>query len=132
MGMLGMYGFYEAVDLTPARLAVGQEIAIVQSYMAHHQGMIMLSLVNYLRRKIWSGASSEPCIGECRICCCWSRFQEMLLMSREIPKFHRDCELRHRPIVSVLASESKGTPAQGALPLEWSLRHPDYRCGWRV
>jgi len=49
LGMLGMYGYYEAADLTPARLAVGQEIAIVQSYMAHHQGMIMLSLVNYLR-----------------------------------------------------------------------------------
>ena len=49
LGMLGMYGFYEAADFTPARLAVGQEIAIVQSYMAHHQGMIMLSLVNYLQ-----------------------------------------------------------------------------------
>jgi cyclic beta-1,2-glucan synthetase len=49
LGMLGMYGFYEAADFTPARLAVGQEHAIVQSYMAHHQGMIMLSLVNYLR-----------------------------------------------------------------------------------
>ena len=51
LGMLGMYGFYEAADFTPARLAVGGgEIAIVQSYMAHHQGMIMLSLVNYLQR----------------------------------------------------------------------------------
>ncbi|MCG6533869.1 MAG: phosphorylase, partial [Syntrophales bacterium LBB04] len=49
LGMQGMYGFYEAADFTAARLAVGQEIAIVQSYMAHHQGMIMLSLVNYLR-----------------------------------------------------------------------------------
>ena len=49
LGMLGMYGFYEAADFTPARLAVGQEMAIVQSYMAHHQGMIMLSLVNYLQ-----------------------------------------------------------------------------------
>ncbi len=49
LGMLGMYGFYEAADFTPARLAVGQERAIVQSYMAHHQGMIMLSLVNYLQ-----------------------------------------------------------------------------------
>ncbi len=49
LGMLGMYGFYEAADFTPSRLAVGQQIAIVQSYMAHHQGMIMLSLVNYLR-----------------------------------------------------------------------------------
>ena len=44
-----MYGFYEAADFTPARLAAGQEKAIVQSYMAHHQGMIMLSLVNYLQ-----------------------------------------------------------------------------------
>jgi hypothetical protein len=49
LGMLGMYGFYEAADFTLARLAVGQDIAIVQSYMAHHQGMIMLSLVNYLQ-----------------------------------------------------------------------------------
>jgi cyclic beta-1,2-glucan synthetase len=49
LGMQGMYGFYEAADFTTARLDVGQEIAIVQSYMAHHQGMIMLSLVNYLR-----------------------------------------------------------------------------------
>jgi len=49
LGMLGMYGFYEAADFTPARLALGQELAIVRSYMAHHQGMIMLSLVNYLQ-----------------------------------------------------------------------------------
>ncbi len=49
LDMLGMYGFYEAVDFTPARLVLGQEMAIVQSYMAHHQGMIMLSLVNYLQ-----------------------------------------------------------------------------------
>jgi cyclic beta-1,2-glucan synthetase len=49
LGMLGIYGFYEAADFTTARLAVGEEMAIVQSYMAHHQGMIMLSLVNYLQ-----------------------------------------------------------------------------------
>ncbi|HJW90217.1 MAG TPA: glucoamylase family protein [Anaerolineales bacterium] len=49
LGMLGMYGFYEAADFTTARLDLGQEIAIVRSYMTHHQGMIMLSLVNYLQ-----------------------------------------------------------------------------------
>ena len=49
LDMLGMYGFYEAADFTTARLDVGQEMAIVCSYMAHHQGMIMLSLVNFLR-----------------------------------------------------------------------------------
>ncbi len=52
IGMLGMYGFYEAADFTPARLAVGHEKAIVKSYMAHHQGMIMLSLVNYLQADV--------------------------------------------------------------------------------
>jgi cyclic beta-1,2-glucan synthetase len=52
LGMLGMYGFYEAADFTPARLIIGQETAVIQSYMAHHQGMIMLSLVNYLQKDV--------------------------------------------------------------------------------
>ncbi len=40
----GRYGFYEAIDYTPARLARGQTHAIVRSFMAHHQGMSFLSL----------------------------------------------------------------------------------------
>lgn len=47
--MMGMYGLYEALDFTPSRLEMGQEAAVVQSYMAHHQGMIMLALLNYLQ-----------------------------------------------------------------------------------
>lgn len=50
--MLGRYGFYEALDYTPVRLSLGQAQAIVASYMAHHQGMIMLSLVNYLQEEV--------------------------------------------------------------------------------
>ncbi len=50
--MLGRYGFYEAIDYTPVRLSLGQERAIVASYMAHHQGMIMLSLANYLQEEV--------------------------------------------------------------------------------
>ncbi len=46
--MLGMHGLYESVDFSPTRLALGETHAIVRSYMAHHQGMILLSLVNYL------------------------------------------------------------------------------------
>ena len=49
-GMLGRYGFYEALDFTRSRLAPGQAQAVVQSYMAHHQGMILLALCNYLTR----------------------------------------------------------------------------------
>ncbi len=48
MDLQGTYGLYEAVDYTPARLPLGQSHAIVQSYMAHHQGMILVSLTNYL------------------------------------------------------------------------------------
>ena len=44
MGLEGRYGFYEALDYTPARLARGQTKAIVHSFMAHHQGMSLLSL----------------------------------------------------------------------------------------
>ncbi len=47
-GLLGRYGFYEAIDYTTARLPVGQKSAIVRSYMAHHQGMSLVSLGNYL------------------------------------------------------------------------------------
>jgi cyclic beta-1,2-glucan synthetase len=49
IGMEGQYGFYEAVDFTPARLPLGHHHAIVRSYMAHHQGMILVSIANYLQ-----------------------------------------------------------------------------------
>lgn len=48
LGMLGFYGLYEAVDFTPARLTLGKKFEIVREYMAHHQGMILLSIANFL------------------------------------------------------------------------------------
>lgn len=47
-GHLGPYGFYEAVDYTPARLPPGQERVTVRSFMVHHQGMAFLSLAYLL------------------------------------------------------------------------------------
>ncbi|RIK41851.1 MAG: hypothetical protein DCC55_10590 [Chloroflexi bacterium] len=49
LGLWGRYGLYEAVDFTRSRLKFGQEYAIVREYMAHHQGMIMLALVDLLK-----------------------------------------------------------------------------------
>lgn len=43
-GLRGKFGLYEAVDYTPSRLPRGQQSAIVRSFMAHHQGMNILSL----------------------------------------------------------------------------------------
>lgn len=43
-GIEGEYGFYEAIDYTKSRLARKQNKVVIQSYMAHHQGMSLLSL----------------------------------------------------------------------------------------
>ena len=48
LNMLGRFGFYESLDYTKTRLSEGQTHAIVQSYMAHHQGMILMAACNYL------------------------------------------------------------------------------------
>jgi cyclic beta-1,2-glucan synthetase len=45
-GALGRFGFYEALDFTPIRLAEGQQVAMVRCYMAHHQGMSLVAFVN--------------------------------------------------------------------------------------
>ncbi len=47
-GFLGTYGFYEAIDYTPSRVPRGKNHTIVRSFMAHHQGMSLLSLEHVL------------------------------------------------------------------------------------
>jgi cellobiose phosphorylase len=47
-GALGRYGFYEALDFTPSRLARGGEPVLVRAFMAHHQGMGLAALDNAL------------------------------------------------------------------------------------
>ena len=47
-GQLGAYGFYEAIDYTPARLPAGTTHVTIRSFMAHHQGMTLLALVHVL------------------------------------------------------------------------------------
>lgn len=49
-GFEGDYGFYEAIDYTPSRLPRGQSRVVIQSFMAHHQGMSLVAL-NYLLQK---------------------------------------------------------------------------------
>ncbi len=49
LGMIGLYGPFEALDCTPSRLPVGETQARVRSYMAHHLGMSMVALANALQ-----------------------------------------------------------------------------------
>ncbi len=51
-GMEGPYGFYEAADYTQERLSFEPKRVIVKSYMAHHQGMSLMALNNYLNQNI--------------------------------------------------------------------------------
>jgi len=48
LGALGRYGFFEALDFTPSRLAEDQKVAFVRCYMAHHQGMSLVALANVI------------------------------------------------------------------------------------
>ena len=46
--MIGLYGVYESIDFTADRLQLDETSAVVSEYMAHHQGMILMAMVNYL------------------------------------------------------------------------------------
>ncbi len=47
-GLLGKFGFYEAIDYTPSRQRRNESSTVVRSFMAHHQGMSLLSLAYLL------------------------------------------------------------------------------------
>ncbi len=51
-GMLDKYGFYESIDYTPERVEKGQISAVVKTYMAHHQALILLSINNLINNNI--------------------------------------------------------------------------------
>ncbi|MES2637256.1 MAG: glucoamylase family protein, partial [Pseudomonadota bacterium] len=50
-GFVGQYGFYEAIDYTPNRLPRGKNHAPIHTFMAHHQGMSLLSFAYVLMDK---------------------------------------------------------------------------------
>jgi cyclic beta-1,2-glucan synthetase len=50
-GQAGPYGFYEAIDYTPSRLPPGASSVTVRQFMAHHEGMSLLSLAYVLLDK---------------------------------------------------------------------------------
>jgi len=82
-GREARYGFYESVDYTPSRLPRGEKSVVVRSFMAHHQGMSLLSLdYALLDRAMQKRFEADP------------RFQATtLLLQERIPRaiaFHSD------------------------------------------
>jgi cyclic beta-1,2-glucan synthetase len=67
-GALGRYGFCEAIDFTPARLPEGASFAVVRTFMAHHQGMTIVSIANALQDgRMRSRFHREPMIQACEL-----------------------------------------------------------------
>jgi cyclic beta-1,2-glucan synthetase len=94
LNMRGRYGFYEAVDFTQIRLPLGHPFAIVRSYMAHHQGMILLAISNYfLKNRMVARFHADPRI----------KGVELLLQER-IP-YDSPLEEAVRPDVSAIRPE---------------------------
>jgi len=67
-GLDGPYGFYESADYTPERLLFETKRSIVKSFMAHHQGMSLLALNNYLNKNIMQKRfHADPAINAARL-----------------------------------------------------------------
>jgi cellobiose phosphorylase len=75
-GFEARYGLYEAIDYTPSRQRRSQSSTVVRSFMAHHQGMSLLSLAYLLLdRPMQKRFESDPL------------FQAtMLLLQERIPR----------------------------------------------
>ncbi|MDZ4662743.1 MAG: glucoamylase family protein [Pseudomonadota bacterium] len=96
-GLLTDYGFYESVDYTKERLLPHQVQRIIQSFMAHHQGMTLVSLNNALNENITQTRfHSDPAI----------RSAELLLQERNplrVSITHPRAEEAHAEALSVRA-----------------------------
>lgn len=86
MGAGGRYGFYEALDFTRSRLPDGADVAIVRTFMAHHQGMTLVALANTLQEgRMRARFHREPRIQACELL-----LQER--MPREVAVLHPRAE----------------------------------------
>ncbi|BES69346.1 hypothetical protein RE428_03640 [Marinobacter nanhaiticus D15-8W] len=68
LGMLGRYGFFEALDYTERRMELGRSHSIVRSYMAHHHGMSLVSLgISLCQQNTVSRFSRDPRVEACEL-----------------------------------------------------------------
>jgi cyclic beta-1,2-glucan synthetase len=86
-GGRGVFGFYEAIDYTSARIRKGEARAVVRAYFAHHQGMTIVALLNAIQNgKMRDRFHEEPII----------RAAELLLQER-VP---RDAPVTHKQLAT--------------------------------
>ena len=52
MGLFSTFGFYESIDFTKEHLGTNVNSEIVKTYMAHHQGMTLTAINNYINSSV--------------------------------------------------------------------------------
>lgn len=68
MGASGRHGFFEALDFTRSRLPENKAVAIVRTFMAHHQGMTVIAIANTLHDgEMRARFHREPMIQACEL-----------------------------------------------------------------
>lgn len=111
LGGAGRYGFYEALDFTPSRLPDNQSVAIVQNFMAHHQGMTIVAIANALHAgQMRTRFHDDPIIQSCE-----------LLLQERIPQ--------EMAIVRPRAAEMKASLAPNSQDVSSVRRLPSSRLG---
>lgn len=119
---LGRYGFYEAIDFTAAHLGLGQEYAIVRSYMAHHQGMIMLALADYLQgQRMVERFHAEPMIQSVELL-----LQEQVPQGSPLQYPHEDEQTMHQSLQPTAVIHPWSVPINSSMPLVHFLANGRY------
>jgi len=107
LGGLGRYGYYEALDFTRSRLHENENVAIVRTYMAHHQGMTIVAIANVIHAgEMRARFHREPMI----------QASELLLQER-MPRVAPIMPPRAEEIsVAAWAEQNEGTAARRLEP----------------
>ncbi len=96
-GASGTYGMYESLDYTPSRVPAGSRVVVVRTFMAHHQGMLLLGIADALQHgQMRRRFHAEPMV----------RATELLLQERT----PRDVPVARPP------AEDLSPPSPDALP----------------
>ena len=59
VGAYDRFGFYESIDYTPSRVTKDKRYEVVLTYMAHHQGLILLAINNFMNKNILQKCFSD-------------------------------------------------------------------------
>ena len=132
-GAAGRYRLREALDYTARRLPRGASVAIVNSYMAHHQGMVVAALGNVVNnRAMVERFHAEPAV-EATELLLQERMPRDTLAARPRPEVTSAANVRDTvPPISRRFTSPHDTVPRTHLPVQRALRRDGDGCRRRL